>query len=61
MFTDHVMVIHVHHDLIKTTHNFSLEWVTIFLSAPFSAFPFFFVYVKFQSIAPVLSYSIIMY
>ena len=41
---------------------FSLEWPTIFLPTPFSYnYPSFFVYVKFKSIASLLSYSIIMY
>ena len=59
-----IKVIHVHHCLRNNVHNFSLEGPTIFLSSPFLyIYPScsFFVYVKFQSIALLLSYSIIMY
>ena len=51
----------------KSVHNFSLECLTIFLPAPFSynSFNHFCVCVcvcvKFQSIASLLSYSVIMY
>ena len=58
--------IHIQHDLRKMFITLvNLEWPTIFLPAPFSyknpSHSLCVIYVKFQSIASLLSYSIIMY
>ena len=52
---------HIHHDIRKMF--IALVWSDqqFFYLHQFHSFPFFFVYVKFQSINALLSYSIIMY
>ena len=60
-FNTLLKVIHVHLDLKKNLPNFSLEGPIIFLPLQFSYNYLSFVYVKLQSIASLLSYSIIIY
>ena len=53
-------VIHNNHDLRKMFMTLLLNDQQSFCCTIFISFPFFFVYIKFQSIASLLSYSIIM-